>query len=225
MRFVCITNALDVLWWPTTPPFMLTTTISELFGSAAVFYGLLLPVFTAILLCLLLIPAFLKGARIVESGRAAYCVLAEGFGILLMAFGGLPTLASVLARVSLPPMTYASLLFTFVVGGLVFLRHDHLLHRLDPAARLIPQTIALYTWRAVGLLLSMLGFLYLLIFVLMTQGATPATNWWALPCTILLFGLLLLWATSHDHGAPAFVKIPLHKKSAPAAKKAGNRKR
>ena len=121
MCFMCIKIALDVLWWPTHHLSMLTTTISQLFGSAAVFYGLMLPVFTAILLCLLLIPAFLKGARIVESGRAAYCVLAEGFGILLMAFGGLPTLASVLARVSLPPMTYASLLFTFVVAGLFLL--------------------------------------------------------------------------------------------------------
>lgn len=200
---------------------MPTTAFDQLFGTAAVFYGLLLPVVIAQLLALLLLPTFIKGARIQDGGRACFCVMAEGLGILLMALGGLPTLASVLARLSLPAMTYASLLFTFVIGGLVFLRHDHLLHEIDPGSRAVPQAIAFYTWKTIGLLMSVLGFLYLLVYVLLTQGDVSGA-WWAVPATVLLFGLLLLWATTKDGTAPAFQKQPIHRKA--VAKKAGKRK-
>lgn len=199
---------------------MLTTAFNGLFGPSAVLYVLLLPAVTANVIALMLVPSLLKGARSGDGSRAAYCVLAEGMGIVLMALGGLPTLASVLAKLALPAMTYASLLFTFVVGGLVFLRHDHLLHQLDPASRAVPQAIAFYTWKTVGLALSVLGFLYLLVYILISQGNVTG-NWWALPCTVLFFGILLLWATSSDHKPQTFAKAPVHKKVVlkPAAKK------
>ncbi len=198
---------------------MLTTAFNGLFGPSAVLYGLLIPVITANVIALLLVPTLLKGARSGDGGRACFCVLAEGLGIILMALGGLPTLASVLARLALPAMTYASLLFTFVVGGLVFLRHDHLLHQIDPVSRAVPQAVAFYTWKTVGLLLSVLGFLYLLVFILISQGNVGG-NWWALPSTILFFGILLLWATASDsRPKPAFAKAPVQKKMVSPAKK------
>lgn len=200
---------------------MPTAAFDQLFGSMTMFYGFLLPVIIAQLIALVLLPTFLKGGRVRDGGRATFCVLAEGTGIILMALGGLPTLASVLAKLALPAMTYASLLFTFVIGGLVFLRHDHLLHDIDPASRAVPQAIAFYTWKTVGLLLSVLGFLYLLVYVLLTQGDTSG-NWWAVPTTLFLFGVLLTWATSHDGVHPPFQQAPVQKKV--AVKKAGKRK-
>lgn len=197
---------------------MQTTAFTGLFGDMALFYALLLPVVTAQFLALMLLPTLLKGARTNEGSRACYCVFAEGLGIILMAFGGLPTLASVLAKLALPPMTYASLLFTFVIGGLVFLRHDHLLHQIDAASRMVPETIAFYTWKTVGLLSSVLGFLYLLVYLLLSNGNTSG-SWWALPATLLFFGVLLLWATAKDGTSAVFLKAPIQKKVVPKKRK------
>jgi len=177
---------------------MVTAPLSMLFGSIGVFYGILLPVLVVQIMALFFMPCLLNRAgKPEEIGKAVFCYMVQGFGIVLMALGGLPTIFSVLARQSLPTATYAGLLFVFAAGGLAFLWHDYLARGLDPAARAVPAAICHYSWRFVGFVLTVLSTLSMVLRMLL--GSTLLyEGWWVMHTVVLLFGLILLWATAEE---------------------------
>jgi hypothetical protein len=186
---------------------MVTTPLTTLLGSAGMFYGILLPIMTLQIFALVLIPSLVKGGRMPDVAKATYCYAAQGIGIVLMASGALPSVYAVLAQQQLVSMAYAGLLFTFAIGGLVFLVHDRQALTLDAASRVVPEAVFFYTWKFVGLLLTVLGALSLLLQLLL-QGAVDLA--WELHAVILLFGVILLWCTlENEMKAPAFNSSPM----------------
>lgn len=179
--------SIDPLMSP--PPFSLLLTNTGLFYSAT------LPITFLCLFSLLLIPSFLKGEGTHEDiASAAYCYLLQGFGIFLMTLGGLPTISAVLGRLSLPPSTYLALLLLFIGGGLIYLWHDYTVSQIDERARRIPFTIYFHTLKLLGFLITTFSILSILLIPLL-KNTEIHRNWWVLPLTLLLYGLLLSWAT------------------------------
>lgn len=168
---------------------------SLLLTNAGVFYSATLPITFLCLFSLLLIPSFLKGEGTPKDiASAVYSYLLQGFGIFLMTLGGLPTISAVLGRLSLPPSTYLALLLLFIGGGLIYLWHDHSVSQIDERACRIPFTIYFHTFKLLGFLITSLSLLSILLIPLL-KNTEVSGNWWVLPLTLLLYGLLLSWAT------------------------------
>src|SRR3989338_7794840 len=178
---------------------MFSATFNTMFGFIGVFYGVLLPLVLLQFLALLLIPTLLhhKGDA-VESGKAIYCLLLEGLGLILLTAGGIPTIYSVLSGSLLQDRQYLALLLIFAVGGLLFLWHDHLMLSVDKSVRALPQAILFFGVRLIGIATIVFSILSLVLAVLLRQGALEP-NWWILHTIVFIYGTFLWWCTSFDH--------------------------
>lgn len=178
---------------------MLSETFNTMFGFIGVFYGLLLPLLLLQLMALLFIPALLhtKG-DVVETGKAIYCMLLEGLGLILLTAGGIPTVYSVLSGSLLFDRQYLALLLIFAVGGLLFLWHDHLMHSVDKSARAIPQAILFFAVRFIGIAAIVFSAISLVLTILLRQAPMEST-WWVLHTIVFIYGTFLWWCTSFDH--------------------------
>ena len=187
------------------------TTIGPLLSlsAAGMAYGLIL---LLVLFTLLLIPGLLTaGSRPAEAAKAAYCFLMQMLGVVLLAVGALPALASVLEKLTvgtdrLSTQTYVALLIVFAAGGLTFLWHETLAQRVDQTSR--RPYVALFSvfWKAVGyllLLVSVLSFFLTLLLV----GTVVSPGWWIWPSLGFAFGSLLSWLT-RDHAGMGVKAAP-----------------
>lgn len=178
---------------------MFSATFNTMFGFIGIFYGVLLPLVLIQLMALLFIPTLLKDkVEVVEAGKAVYCVLLQGLGLILLTAGGIPTVYSVLSGGMLYDRQYLALLFVFAVGGLLFLWHDHLIRSVDKAARAVPQAILFFAVRFVGVAAVAFSVLSLVLSLLLRQGTLEPT-WWVLHTIVFIYGTFLWWCTSFDH--------------------------
>ncbi len=169
-------------------------------GNVGLLFALQLPLYILLLLAFLFVPSILTaGARSLSVGKAIYCFLMQGVGVVMMSMGALPALYSVLANkvVGQQPFTtntYLGLLIVFAVGGLIFLLHEHLARTVDEPSRAIPYAIYFFTFKIIGVLALLFGCMGLLLSMLFGIANTTA-GWWIMPTIILLYGLVLSYCT------------------------------
>lgn len=174
--------------------------LASIFGNTGIFYGVVLPLLTLLTFALLLIPSLAGSTRNAEgAAKAVYCYLAQFVGILLMTLGSLPTVYAVLAGTALPTPTYLALLGIFAAGGLTFLWHDALVQSIPAGVRGVPFSIYFFTLKFLGTLAILLSALTLLLVPTLVQTGLPP-NFWVMPVTILLYGLLIAWFTRSQAG-------------------------
>ena len=182
---------------------MVDNPLSTMFGMVGVVYGLFAPL-TIILLLLLFVFAGMQntGAKVQKVLQATYCVIMMSIGILLMTIAAIPTVASVLASMSYSGSTYIAFLILFLTGGAVFLHHDRWLQSIDQASALVPSSVYLYLFKAIGVLATLLSLLSLLLTLIFGGGEM---GWWVMPTTVLLYGLLVMWSTRTEQSPAQFL--------------------
>jgi hypothetical protein len=170
-------------------------------SSPALLYGVVAPLVLIQLMALLYIPSLLAApAKARAVGEAIHCYCIQTFGVMLMTIGSLPTVYSVLAGISYTGGTYFGLLLIFATGGGLFLWQDQRASALDPAARAVPASIFLITFRMLGQITLVLALLSFLLSI--TMGSTDLTNWWIMPVLMACYGGLISWCT---HGPISWV--------------------
>lgn len=195
-----------------------TVSVSTLLTVIAFLLGVMIAFSVALIPCILS-PA----VRINSAIKALYCYVLQIIGVAMMTAGALPAVFGVLERFStgdeiFSAEMYLVLLILFSIGGVVFLWHERMAERVDDASRRVPALLFWYTFKTIGSLLILVGFLSLIITMLMTRPLTGA--WWIVPVVTMLYGLLLSWCTRTPASSKAFRLIPLHEmKVASAAKK------
>ncbi|PIQ75974.1 hypothetical protein COU78_03365 [Candidatus Peregrinibacteria bacterium CG10_big_fil_rev_8_21_14_0_10_49_24] len=196
--------------------------VSAMFSFVSVFYGLLVPLMTALTLAVVFIASMLHpGAKPYGVGSAVFHYVMQGLGILLMTTGALPTITSVLAGVELTGATYFTLLLVFAAGGVLFLWHDNTVRTVDSASRAVPGAIFLYTIKIIGYLIIILWSLSVITIVV--GGTAAEAGWWIMPLVMIVYGSLLSLCThsgSTDPHLSVFKSISMNQRSAsPSAKK------
>jgi hypothetical protein len=187
-----------------------------LLSSTGLFYGLLIPLMLAQMIAVFVLVASSKsGARPSEVAKAVYCYLAETAGILLMSIGGITAMASVLSSRPLSSATYMGLLFVFAVGGITYLYHDGILHRVEASARSIPDAIFLYSWKFIALLVTLFAALSFILQLLLREGEMEP-YWWVIHLVLVFYGVVLAWCVAH----PLKDDRPQTFRSAPVARPA-----
>ena len=168
--------------------------VAGLLSSPALAYGVLVPLVLVQLFALLFIPSMLAApAKARAVGDAIHCYCIQSFGIMLMTAGSLPTVYSVLAGISYTGGTYFGLLLIFAAGGGLFLWQDQRASSLDPAARAVPGSIFLLTFRILGQITLVLALLSFLLSI--TRGSTDLLGWWVMPVLMAVYGGLISWCT------------------------------
>lgn len=187
--------------------------LSMMFESVGLFYGLMLPVIILAIFAFLTLPmVFRPSIRAEAICRAVYCYLAQMLGILLMTAGGLPALYAVFTSQPVTELTYVGFLIVFGTGGILFLWHDAQLRYLDPASKAIPEALFFVTWKFAGLLITVMTGLSFALRLMLVENRTD--NWWVVHMIMLLYGILLSWFTLNR---PATNSItPIKPKTAPA---------
>ncbi len=169
------------------------------FDPSSVLTGAVLPLSVAALILLLFIPSMLStGAKAAGVGKAIYCYGMQGFGIFLMSAGGLPAIFGVTQKLfvgteSYTTETYLALLMLFATGGLLFLWHEQAAEKIDTASSAVPAVLFWYTFKAVGLVISVFAALSTLLTMLLLRPLPP--EWWVQPVVLFVYGLLLSWCT------------------------------
>ncbi|MCF7844693.1 MAG: hypothetical protein K9M03_02600 [Kiritimatiellales bacterium] len=172
---------------------MIENPLSTVFGSVGVVYGLIMPLVLILLFALFLIASSLSpGAKARGTAQAMYCTVMMAMGVLLMTIAAIPTVTSVLAGESYASETYLGLLIVFAAGGSLFLWHDHWIRTLDPASRLVPSLIFLFTIKTIGTLTALLSGLSIVL--TLTLGGAEY-DWWVMPLTLFLYGAVLFIST------------------------------
>lgn len=163
-------------------------------GLLSVLLGIL---FLLLIFCLILATSLAREAAKPQAvGEAVYCYLVQSVGITLMSIGAVPTLYSVFSRTPLQSLTYAALLFVFSIGGLIFLWHDTLAHRLSPPSRAVPEAIFLSTWKFIGFTLFVFAIISIILNILL-RSALPTSSL-TLHSILALYGLVLWWSTQNS---------------------------
>jgi hypothetical protein len=171
------------------------TPLSYLFSPTGIVYAILVPVMLLQLCALIMLPGLLKpGTKPMDVGRATYCYLAQSVGVLLLTAGGLPILYSLLASEPLNGNMWTGLLLIFAVGGLLFLTHDTHTKAIDAASRAMPAAIFFFTWKLLGLLITLFTAVSFVLRLILL-GGDPDPRWWVLHIVFLMYGLILSWFT------------------------------
>lgn len=168
--------------------------VAGLVSSPAFLYGIVVPLVLVQLLALLFVPSLLAApAKARAIGEAIHCYCIQAFGVMLMTVGSLPTVYSVLAGVSYTGGTYFGLLLIFAAGGGLFLWQDQRATTLDSAARAVPASIFLLTFRILGQVTLVFALLSFLLSI--TMGSTDVIGWWVMPILMTCYGGLVAWCT------------------------------
>ncbi len=133
-------------------------------------------------------------ARAEQVSKAAYSYLAESLGILLMTAGGLPAVRAVFSRTPLATTVYMELLAVFIIGGAIFLWHDGKLRKIEKESKIIPEALFFYSWKCIGMTITVLAGLSLLLQTFETFGDIPRLEGMN-KMSMLLYGLILCWFT------------------------------
>ncbi len=191
--------------------------ISTLFTFVLLPLGVLLTMAIALIPCL-----FSQGAKVGAVIKALYCYLMQSVGAALMTAGALPAVYGVLEKFSIgverfSAEMYLALLIVFSCGGILFLWHEQIAERIDDASRRVPALLFWYTFKALGMVLFLVGLLSTVVTMLLTRPL--AGTWWLSPVVILLYGALLSWCTRWPRGgSSSFQSMPIGMKMAHATK-------
>ncbi len=203
--------------------------IANVAGFGLVGYGALIALGTLQTLALLFIPSMLfPGAKPWMVGKAAYCYILMFIGIFLMSIGGIPAVYGVLQKLIIPEATfstqsYLALLLIFAVGGLTFLWHEHMVVSIDEASRRVCASVFHFTVKLIGYFvttLSALAFVLTILFAGRMGVIFPV-----MPLILLVYGLLLSWATRFPASSPQSFQSALMMGSAQAAKTGAKKKK
>lgn len=180
-----------------------------MFQSVGIFSGFLLPIAILLLFVLLVLPGLARtGAKPESLALATYGYLAESLGIILMTAGGLPAVYAVVAHQILASNTYLGLLILFIIGGVTYLWHDAMISDIDPISKSIPGSLFFYTWKFIGLIVTLFAGLSFLLEWLLNANSHPE-GWWVVHLVMLLYGMLVSWFTVHpSSSAPAPRIVP-----------------
>ncbi len=190
------------------------------FGMVAGFYALLFMFLVFQIFVLFFTPSMLtQGARPLAVGKAVYCYLLQGFGIILMSAGGLPAVNAVTVRLvtgtdTLSTEMYLALLIIFSFGGLTFLWHEKMAQSIDDTSKRVCSAVYWFSLKLVGYILCLVSLLAFFLTLLFLREMVDAT-WWIMPTIFFLYGLLLSWCTRTDVVASA----PLRSIPSPAPAK------
>jgi len=172
---------------------MIENPLVAMFGAVGIVYGLIVPLAFVLLFAVFAIASSASpGAKPRVVAQAAYCALMMGVGLLLMTIATLPTVASVISGMSYSGSTYIGLLALFLGGGGMYLFHDRWMQSLDSTSKLIPSLLFLFTVKSIGMLAALLSGLSIVLTLILGE---PETEWWVMPVTVFLYGILLLWCT------------------------------
>jgi hypothetical protein len=139
-------------------------------------------------------PCIVCGARSPGIGTNRDKARNIGIGCLLLPSGGLPAVYAVVSHQLLASNTYLGLLILFIIGGIIYLRHDAKLRTVDADSKAIPAALFFYSWKFIGLVIVLFTCLS---FVLdwLVNTAPGHTDTWTVDLVMLLYGLLLCWFT------------------------------
>jgi len=195
---------------------MIDSPLLSIFGFIGSLYGLIIPLLIILSLTLIYIASLQSpGAKSKSIGEAIYCYILHAVSVLLMTLGALPTVYSVFAGISYTPRTYFALLVVFAVGGLLFLLQDQSARSLDTASKAVIEYIYLLALKIIGNMLTLFSALSILLNIILDEFGK---GWWAMPFVLLLYGMLLSWATRSDRDLKVFQTAPMT--VAPQASKA-----
>jgi hypothetical protein len=171
------------------------TPLALLFSSSGILLALTLPVVILQLVALLMLPGLLRpGMNPMDVGRATYAYLAQSFGVLLLSAGGLPIAYALLASVPLTGEMWTGLLLIFAIGGILFLSHDAHAAVIDSASRAVPAAIFFFSWKLIGLIITLLTATSFVVRLIMSNGGGDP-QWWVMHIVVLLYGVILSWFT------------------------------
>ncbi len=177
--------------------------------SAASFYILILPLLVMQFLMLAFLPSLVSDKRNVKDiGKAVYCCLLQTIALVMMSATGIVALYGVVGGVALSANIYLALLLVFTFGGLTFLWHDSVLQTLSEEAKTGPVTVYLYTWKLMGFACMLIGALWLVLLMLLSDGPL-GDFWWLMPTILLAHGVLVSWCTRWEPKEPAFSAAPM----------------
>jgi hypothetical protein len=126
-----------------------------------------------------------------------------------MTAGGLPAVYAVVAHQILASNTYLGLLILFIIGGVTYLWHDAIISDIDLVSKSIPGSLFFYTWKFIGLIVTLFAGLSFLLEWLLNANSHPE-GWWVVHLVMLLYGLLISWFTVHPSAsAPATRIVPI----------------
>lgn len=188
------------------------------FGTTGFMYAILLPLIVMQVMALIFIPSMMTvGSKALHVGKAVFCYLMQGLGVMLMSMSGLPAVYSVLVGAPLSGNMYLSLVLIFAIGGFVFLWHDHKVMHIDDASRMVPYALFFYTVKFIGAL-AIIGALLSLALTMLTMPRMVAPGFWILPTLFLLYGLILAACTKWPRMHGSFQMNPMKKPPMPAVK-------
>ena len=180
-------------------------TALQTLGLSSWFSFFILPFVAALFLMQLFALIFLpvvmarREANMQEVGKAIYVYLLLACGTLLIVFGTMPVLVSLLSQNKLPVQGYGALVV--LIGGgalLVFLLAKYLCTQITPGAAAVPRAIYFCAFNFLGAALSVIGVLYFLIAAI-SAYATPDLSYqpvgfWVMPVTLMVAGSAILFA-------------------------------
>ncbi len=176
---------------------MFPSSLDSFFQNINLPYGMSLPIAALALIALFAVPGMLRGGHAWHTAAAAYHYLAQSLGVILLTAGGVPVVQAVLSGQEIENVSYIALLFVFAIGGLLLLWNDGKLRHIDAASKAVAGALFFYTWKLIGLLVTIFSALSLLLsIVLGALGAGTDTMVSMTHVTMLVYGLLLSWFTS-----------------------------
>ncbi len=171
--------------------------LNAIFSAAGAFYLFLLPLMILQLTTLLMLPALLRGnGKAADVGESTYSYLAQSIGLLLMSAGGLPSAYALLASQPLYPGMYTGMLLIFAIGGIVYLYHDAHVRHLESSSKATVSAIFFFSWKFLGLVAMLAGGLSAVLRMMLSGGMVDP-RWWVLHLVLFIYGVLVMWFTSH----------------------------
>lgn len=198
----------------------------SIFGFIGTYYGIVIPLLIILVLTLIYTASLLyPGSKPKAIGEAIYTYLLHAISVLLMTIGALPTVYSVFAGISYKGSMYVALLLVFACGGLLFLIQDQAVRNLETASKAVVESIYILTLKIIGNILTLLAALSILVSIILSDYEK---GWWVTPFVLLLYGMLLSWATRPDVEKKAFHAAPMTvaaKAQSSTSKKAAKKKK
>ena len=126
--------------------------------------------------------------------KASGLFVLQCIAITLLTIGAVPPIVVTISANQLQPSWYLAYITTFISGGLLFLWVDNNIRTLPVVTKQIVQELLRGGVRIVGII--SIAFALISISVAIINSRINVAGWWAIPATLLGYGLLLNWLMS-----------------------------